>query len=308
MQINIAVAGTAFRAMETSLPDVAKRLSDKSETKIAEQKQQVTGEAQIKITFRDPVSAEDVSVYLTHDNFDLLRAHFDKNDFSEYGDSIALSGVAEKLVSGWYGDIAYNRNFLKADSNGDGLLDKTEYQNTKNSFSVKKHAEIDTNSGFVKITNEIESGYSNSLDAGDEQPKSISEELNSTISIDKNLDGSFELREFFESQNKGASAESFVLKEFRAATTQSQIAKTALNKIGFFNNAITNHTIEKFLSKKDDDDKPDMQSIIKKLIAANGNEAVLSTEERQILGGAINAVKERVGKELDTNNLLDVRA
>ena len=307
MQINIAVAGTAFRAMETSLPDVAKRLSDKSETKIAEQKQQVTGEAQIKITFRDPVSAEDVSVYLTHDNFDLLRAHFDKNDFSEYGDSIALSGVAEKLVSGWYGDIAYNRNFLKADSNGDGLLDKTEYQNTKNSFSVKKHAEIDTNSGFVKITNEIESGYSNSLDAGDEQPKSISEELNSTISIDKNLDGSFELREFFESQNKGASAESFVLKEFRAATTQSQIAKTALNKIGFFNNAITNHTIEKFLSKKDDDDKPDMQSIIKKLIAANGNEAVLSTEERQILGGAINAVKERVAKELETNNLLDVR-
>ena len=83
MQINIAVTGTAFRAMETSLPDANRKLSDKSETKIAEQKQQATGEAQIKITFRDPVSAEDVSVYLTHDNFDLLQAHFGKNNFSE---------------------------------------------------------------------------------------------------------------------------------------------------------------------------------------------------------------------------------
>lgn len=311
MQVNISVTGVAFRAMETSLLDMQKRTTESKSVEIVEKQ---SADNKTTIIFRDPITAELVSSSLSAENMRLLKEHFGQTDFSEKGDSIILDGRAERFVSGWYGDIAYNRGFLEADSDGDGLLSKTEYTNTKNSFDVKKIADIDTNKGSLQISNEISSNYISSFDAGDEQPHNISDELNSTISIDKNLDGSLELKEIL-GKIGGGSAESFVLNEFKLAASKSQMAKTSLNKIGFFNDTIVNYSINKFLSKKktaknDDgnDEQPDIQSIIKKLIASNGNDSVLSVEEKRVMERAIGAIKAQVRQQLEKEQLIDIKA
>lgn len=91
-------------------------------------------------------------------------------------------------MAGWFGDIAYNREYLKADSDNDGFLDKAQMANTKSAFKENGIYEIKNGSiSFVKTTDVI--SYQKAAGAGlSSTSHSIEAELNKTISKDKNLD------------------------------------------------------------------------------------------------------------------------
>ncbi len=46
----------------------------------------------------------------------ILTMYFGSQNLSVKDGKILLSGEAEKFVSGWFGDIAYKRNYIGADS------------------------------------------------------------------------------------------------------------------------------------------------------------------------------------------------
>lgn len=116
-----------------------------------------TGEFSNAIYFQDVQSGEYVKLGLSDKNLQAIRDKFDKSDFFARDDgSIIFSGVAEAYVAGWFGDIAYNREYLKADSDNDGFLDKAQMANTKSAFKETGIYEIKNGSvSLVKTTDVI---------------------------------------------------------------------------------------------------------------------------------------------------------
>ncbi|MBU0502425.1 MAG: hypothetical protein KJ811_04155, partial [Candidatus Margulisbacteria bacterium] len=95
-------------------------LSDKSNNYLLA----ITKEKNNLVAFNDPVSKKVAVVSLSSATMDKLKTHFGENDFYERKDGITrLDNKAEAFVGGWFGDIAYKREFFKADSNNDGKLD-----------------------------------------------------------------------------------------------------------------------------------------------------------------------------------------
>jgi hypothetical protein len=101
----------------------------------------MTTEKSNLVAFNDPVRGELAVVSLSGSTMDKLKAHFGTNDFYERDDGITrLDNKAEAFVGGWFGDIAYKREFLSADQNQDGKLDSNEYLDTKTVFfTTVKH-------------------------------------------------------------------------------------------------------------------------------------------------------------------------
>lgn len=119
------------------------------------------GEFSNMVYFQDAQSGEYVKLGLSDENLQAIRDKFDKSDFfaRDYG-SIILNGGA-----GWFGDIAYNRECLKADSDNDGFLDKAQMANTKSAFKETGIYEIKNGSAsFVKTTDVI--SYQKAAGAG----------------------------------------------------------------------------------------------------------------------------------------------
>lgn len=138
--LTITSEGTAFKAMSTVIMQRTKEelQAEEANSKIVSNKAtdtQMQLHSQNQIIFTDPTNSKEVKITLTQENIDKLKNNFKSDDFYQKQDgSIRLSGKAEAFVSGWYGDIAYNRNFLKADTDKDGKLSDEEYKNTKNGF------------------------------------------------------------------------------------------------------------------------------------------------------------------------------
>ena len=83
-------------------------------------------------TFEDPTNGKMVAVSLNKDTISKLEEHFGKDDIKRNEDgTVTLDNKAESYVAAWFEDIAYKREFLNADANGDGKLSKEEYNQTK---------------------------------------------------------------------------------------------------------------------------------------------------------------------------------
>ena len=122
--ITTSSEGIAFTAMPTVVKQRTKEELQAEETdsktvsnKATDTQTQLQSQSQNQIIFTDPTNSKEVKISLTPDNINKLKSNFKSDDFYQRQDgSIRLSGKAEAFVSGWYGDIAYSRNFLKADS------------------------------------------------------------------------------------------------------------------------------------------------------------------------------------------------
>jgi hypothetical protein len=154
----------------------------------------------IFVEFRDPINGKNVSVSLNDNVLDKLNTHFSTQNFNKNEDnSITLNGQAEKFVSGWFGDIAYKREFLDADKNRDGVLTDSEYMKTKNDFNLKgafyDRFTIDEQitSNYV-FSNKIDSNY---IRRPNNHVKKLDEELNRTIISDKNFDSKIDMEEAY---------------------------------------------------------------------------------------------------------------
>ena len=236
----IQATGTAFTAVSTTTTDrTNKELAqekipsiDKSaKTQKSEQISYETTaplEDSTLVAFKDPTNDKYVMLSLKDSTIDALKSHFGKDDFYKRDDgTIRLDNKAESYVAGWFGDIAYKRGFLKADSDGDGKLNNGEYGNTKNSFFIKGGISDDNKTLYEKIVN----SYARTQGANfskRENIHSIDDELNLSLTQDKDFNSNISLKEAYSKQNSNLNYEKVIFKH--AITEIPHAVKAAMSE------------------------------------------------------------------------------
>ncbi len=156
--------------------------------------------------FKDPTNEKLVTVSLENSTIEKLQNQFGKNSIikNENG-SVTLNEKAQNFVAGWFADIAYVRDYLKADTDSDGILNEEEYKNTKNGVQINSNITFDKNDFIVK--EEITDSYLKTDELlfnvyrTEKKEGSLDEELNHTLNIDKNFDGNITLQEAYEGES-----------------------------------------------------------------------------------------------------------
>lgn len=146
------------------------------------------------VYFRDPLSNAYIQTGLSDENLDRLQNVFGKDSIKKDGEgNVLLKGEAERFVSGWFGDIAYKRGYIKADANQDGNLSDNEKQQLTAGYyglasisqgNMIKPEEIVT---YVRVDE--------SCVHASQLANSIEEALNDTLQNDKNSDGMVTINE-----------------------------------------------------------------------------------------------------------------
>ncbi|WP_418179193.1 hypothetical protein ACNSOO_10535 [Aliarcobacter lanthieri] len=158
-------------------------------------------ENRAKTVFTDPINGKKVSVNLENRTILKLENNFGIDNITkDESGNIHLSGEAQNFVSAWFTDIAYIREFLKADINQDGKLSQFEYSNTKNGFSILQSLNFKKNS--LEVINEVFESYiksnsQNNMYRYEDSIISIDDELNHTLNMDSNFDGEITLEEYY---------------------------------------------------------------------------------------------------------------
>lgn len=146
-----------------------------------------------KVFFTDIVSGQKLSVNLSDKNLNDLQNTFGGSQIKQNKDgTYELSGEAENLVAGWFGDIAYQRGYLEADADKNGSLDANELVNTKGS-GIAYAAYL--NNGKISVQTQAYSYIQDDEQESSTTQDSITQELNNTLSKDKDKDGVLKLNE-----------------------------------------------------------------------------------------------------------------
>ena len=150
-----------------------------------------------QVYFKDITSGEYIKIGLSDENLAKLKSVFDIKDFFNRDDgSTILNGKAESFVGGWFGDIAYKRGYLEADSNSDGFMNSIELMDTYSGFGSEgsyylgaMKAIADGASGYTQYTREFQNRHSTMSNNNKYTSDTIEKELNRTLNTDKNSDG-----------------------------------------------------------------------------------------------------------------------
>ena len=331
----IRAVGLAFSAMNVESHVQTKQqleaeanigqLSDVSKTSGIKETAVAPNSNEKTVVFADPVNGNLVKLNLSNENIDKLKKHFGGEDnFYERKDgTLRLNGDAEAYVSGWFGDIAYKREFLKADTDGNGKLNNEEYQNTKNGFLGKGQDNLSFSNGEINVidsTESIEKSYVRPFEEKQKQgtvryndgyhADSIESELNTTIRIDSNRDSYVTLNEAYRAsaKNQGLATDKIITKHIEEyydgaiANRENPFKDKSLEELGYY--------IEKTDSKE-------AQKAFEKLKAANGDESVLNADEKEALEVEIskmkeqqadlNSVKEGIKISVEATRFIDVK-
>ncbi len=211
--------------------------------------------ASTKTIFIDPLSQKPVMVSLKDETIGKIKDFFGEKDVvSNPNGTVSLANKAQNFVSNWFADIAYNRGFLEADKDKNGLLDKDEYQNTYNDVGISLISLEMIDRGNVNkllaasakvVSNYIKSNgqtYEATLLFGNveatipmlenyivyrngETIDSLDDELNFTLLSDSDFNGELTLQEAFSINNDGNIEEIMAkhLKNFGISTIPSDI-------------------------------------------------------------------------------------
>jgi len=312
MNISISESGIAFSAMPTNYLDISNQNNTITNTNKIEDKTysyKTNQDIGTLVEFRDPTNGKSVVTSLNDKVLDKLKNHFSSKDFENSEEnSIKLSGEAEKFVSGWFGDIAYKREFLSADKNQDGNLDSDEYLNTKNEYKHIGYVEFKNNTLFVsgnieenyKTVKDVNTHQSDRYNHNYIQPNSLDDELNTTLRIDKNFDSKIDIVESFRGDKSKDKLDNkqVVLKnidedlDFHSESVRKYfkpILKEALSQSGIKTDS--SDALEDELKK---------QQALMKLLQANGDASKLTAEERAVLGSELQKY-EKSTDELSTS-------
>ena len=280
-----------------------------------------------------------------------LKSNFKTSDFYQKQDgSTRLNGQAEAFVSGWYGDIAYNRGFLAVNSDSTAKLTDEEYAKTKNGFigtgtdtflvdSQAKELQLESSNEVItkNYISPLEEGTTKGTVRYNDNYKatSLQDELNTTVRIDKDMNGEITLPEAYQANlaNSNKDARQVVInhdEEYYHVvinTVTGQVKDDALHS-GFneiVGNVLTGTKKHKHDKKKhnknsvetetdsanstqEDNSVTSAQQAMQKLIASNGDSSVLGVDERSAIQTTINSAKQNVSNTLKNSNLLDVIA
>ena len=302
-QTSINTVGIVFKAMSTETNTRTKQQleaeesvgqsSDLSKTKEASKTQEKAispNDNEQTVLFADPTNGNLVKVNLSKANIEKLKKHFtDENNFFERQDgALRLNGKAEAYVSGWFGDIAYKREFLKADADKDGKLSEDEYQGTRNGYTGYDEAQGAGNN-VLSITSSVTDTYmSPQNNSRKRMSESIDYELDFDIKSDGDLNSELSDKEIL--SGSGKDYRTFILDYAKKYLDDTNPSK------GYFSSG----------SQTDDEELEllTLQSKAEqKLRAANGNENVLSTEEKEALGAELKAIKKQLESKDDLSSV-----
>lgn len=323
----IQAIGTAFSAMKTEVHVKTKqelemeanigRMSDVSKVSTTQGTAVAPNSNEKTVVFADPVNGNLVKLNLSNENIDKLKKHFggaEENFYERKDGTLRLNGDAEAYVSGWFGDIAYKREFLNADSDGNGKLSEKEYQNTKNEFAGHGEA-FGIGKEVMSIKEEITEQYVSvgidktrlvKYDQTGKHVNSIDEELNKTLKADSNRDGYMSLQEAYSTSGQNSS-------KIISMHAQKVIGGIGNNR----ENPFKDRTLDELKMLFEKTDNKEAQKALEKLKAANGNENMLSSDEKAVLGAEIskiqerhtdfNSIKEEIKASVETMRFIDVK-
>jgi len=304
--MSFTATGIAFTAMSSNTIDRTneelrtEQIITKPTQEIASNVGYMTKEKSNLVAFNDSVSGKIAVVSLSSATMDKLKAHFGENDFFQREDGITrLDNKAEAFVGGWFGDIAYKREFLSADENQDGNLDSNEYLDTRNEFYTagifydKANIEEKVFSNYTKVSDKKSLNY---IKKSSDHVKNIDEELNKSIESDKNLDSKMSLDE-----------------AYSTIGGVDSVLISHTKELGLFENSQNNKNPFKVLSKKiivdiSSDNKSDeelkKQEALAKLMQNGGDISKLSAEERSLLAGELSQYKKEDGSHTVNMDIL----
>ncbi|MBZ7978894.1 hypothetical protein AVBRAN12654_08885 [Campylobacter sp. RM12654] len=135
-----------------------------------------------------------IGVKLSDKNINRLKEFFNEDNFIDTSKGIILDKDAASFVAGWFSDVAYKSNFLAADRNNDGEVDKKEIDYTIYAFALYIEPTKDGSGQATKVASYVPS----ILTVNNKQSTDISTILDETISMDKNLDGYITIAEKYD--------------------------------------------------------------------------------------------------------------
>ena len=241
------------------------------------------------VIFADPTNGNLVKLNLSNKNIEKLKSHFSNEDFYERKDkTLRLNGEAEAYVSGWFGDIAYKREFLKADADNDGKLSEGEYQNTRNGYLTIGEAKGIGNK-VLSVTETVTETYTTPHTKRPEQGESVEAMLDFTLNADKNQDGQLSNMEYLESIG---GYRNLLIDNARKHLENDP----TLGKDYFSGGAQTDADLELLALQ---------MRATQKLLASNGNENILTAEEREALGTELSIIKQSFKRKKELQEVKD---
>ena len=266
--MKITESGTDFTSYDVKAKNNSKNEMSFEETLQSQNQQSYQTNHQLsqtssKTIFIDPVNGGNISVSLENSTLEKLQNRFGVNSVvkNEAGD-VELNDKAQDFVAGWFADIAYAREFLKADINNDGVLSEEEYGNTRNDTNISLKVRFDEDTflaeekaieNYSKRTDWEYVSYRNGKNEG-----SIDEELNYTLNLDKNFDGNITLQEAYDGES---SVNDKVKYDLQKLYIDSDFFKNDGHFSSYFNQAL-NYILE-IMDKGEDLDKEKWEQIRK---------------------------------------------
>ena len=298
----IQALGTAFTAMKVAVNTKTKQqleeeesigqtsdTSKTSNTQKANDKTISPNDNEQTVIFADPTNGNLVKLNLSNKNIEKLKSHFSNEDFYERKDkTLRLNGEAEAYVSGWFGDIAYKREFLKADADNDGKLSEGEYQNTRNGYLTIGEAKGIGNK-VLSVTETVTETYTTPHTKRPEQGESVESMLDFTLNTDKNQDGQLSDMEYLESIG---GYRNLLIDNARKHLENDP----TLGKDYFSGGAQTDADLELLALQ---------MRATQKLLASNGNENLLTAEEREALGTELSIIKQSFKRKKELQEVKD---
>ena len=234
------------------------------------------------VAFKDPMNDKWVILSLKNDTINKLKEHFGEDDFYQKENGIIrLDNKAEAYVAGWYADVAYKENFLNADKNNDGIIDREEYKNTNTT------AEISISLDGDSLNFKVKKSYEKDLE-GNYYPKNtkflnIDLELDRTINYDENFNSEISLYEHYKNKAKeeGVSLTQMLQKDIEEF--QNSLHKP-LNDTKFFKEEDMIKMLLKNSSKE-----------LKALEKLHTNPDSLTKEEKELIKNELEAIKNKDG-------------
>ena len=149
-----------------------------------------------EISFTDKISTNTINLRLSDENLSRLKTHFGSQNFDkDKSGKITLKGEAADFVSGWFGDIAYKRNYVGADSDKNGFLNDSEKGETLAGYATNTTKKVEganvTDVDFKGVSSYLP--YSKHYDAP--LANTIEKALNESLKADINMDGYLNLIE-----------------------------------------------------------------------------------------------------------------
>ena len=215
--MKITLSGTVFTSYDVKTKNSSKNENSFEET-LQNQKQQSyqtniqLSPTSVNTTFKDPTNDKLVTISLENSTIEKLQNQFGKDSvLKDENGNISLTGKAQDFVAGWFADIAYTRDFLKADVNNDGVLSEEEYGKTKNGLGISSSIRFEQDDfvvkeealGYFKTNNIIYSSEGLNYNAyrTGKNESSIDDELNYTLNLDKDFNGNITLQETYEGES-----------------------------------------------------------------------------------------------------------